>query len=192
MLLDNYFVGIIEDNARFFTIPSLIRGIAGCTSYFGYPTGFCQSLVTYFQPLSAIPSFILVNITRPVFAYNIVILGSLGLNIYFCLKFFKRFFEHYIAVLLSAIFIFSPYFFYQIRSHYELFQFWPVMWYLDILLFSKRTQRSVVLGFLLTLIMGISSYLGYFTLLLSTLYLISKLLFSKHKTIFIEKFWMGI
>lgn len=176
MILTDYFIGFIEDNAGLFSIPHLISGLKGCTDFVGYPTGLCQNLLVNNQPFIFIPAFLLAQILNPVLAYNLIVLGGTALSFFFALRFFRKLFGRFIAVLLATIFLFSPFLAYQSRAHFDLLQFWPVIWFLDTLFFSKSQHKAVFLGLLLTLITGISNYLGYFTLLFSGLYVIASFL----------------
>jgi|GEM_PF-846379 len=192
MLLANYFIGIIEDNITFFYLPRLVKGLIGCTDYFGYPTGFCQNLIIYFQPITAITSFLFAKILNPIIAYNIIVIGGLALNSFFSFRFFKKLFGRFISFLLTLIFLTSPYISYQSRSHLDLMQFWPVIWFLDTLFFSKSRHKAIFLGLILTLITGISNYLSYFTILFSVLYLLLKFLFSQSKITLMKGSWREV
>lgn len=181
MIIINYFIGFIEDSAGFFALPRLISGLVGCTDYYGYPTGLCQNLLANNQPLIFIPAFLLANLLSPALAYNLIVLGGTALNFIFTFNFFKKLFGRFIAGLLATVFLFSPYLAYQSRSHFDLLQFWPVIWFLDTLFFSKGRHKAVFLGLLLTLITGISNYLGYFTILFTVLYLVISFLLRSNK-----------
>ena len=171
MFLANYLIGYIEDNVSFFSMPRLIEKIKGCTDYIGFPSGSCQNSISYFQPLVSTPIYLLAKNFDPVFIYNIVLLLGFTLNFFFSYRFYRRVFGNFIAFLLTCIFLFSPYFAYQSRSHVELIQFWPVIWFIDTLFFSKRKYKEISLGLLLSLITGVSYYLGYFTILFCVLYI---------------------
>ncbi|MBU0534989.1 hypothetical protein KKC62_02365 [Patescibacteria group bacterium] len=193
MILNNYLIGIIEDNAGFFAIPRHISNVlVGCTDYLGYPTGICQNLFANNQPLIFIPVFLLAKLIDPILAYNLIVLGGLALNFFFAFRFFKKIFGRFVAVLLATILLSCPYLAYQSRSHIDLLQFWPVIWFLDTLFFSKSRHKAVFLGLLLTLIIGISNYLGYFTLLFTSIYLVFKFIFSESKINVIKKSWRDI
>ncbi|PIS22526.1 hypothetical protein COT50_01570 [candidate division WWE3 bacterium CG08_land_8_20_14_0_20_41_10] len=172
MILTNYLIGFIEDNAGLFSLPRLISGLKGCTDFVGYPTGLCQNLLASNQPLIFIPAFLLAKLVDSVLAYNLIVLGGTALNFFFAFRFFKKLFGRSIAVLLVSILLTSPFLAYQSRSHFDLLQFWSVIWFLDTLFFSQSRYKAVFLGLLLTLIMGISNYLGYFTILFTACYLI--------------------
>ena len=187
MILTNYLLGFIEDNAGLFSIPRLISGLAGCTDYVGYPTGLCQNLLTSNQPFMVIPAFLLAQMLHPVLAYNLIVLGGAALNFLFAFGFFKKLFGRFVAVLLATIFLFSPYLSYQSRSHFDLIQFWPVIWFLETLFFSKSRHKAVFLGLLLTLITGISNYLGYFTTLFTSIYLTFNFMVSAGKLSALKK-----
>jgi len=179
MILTNYLIGFIEDNAGLFSIPRLIPGLKGYTDFVGYPTGLCQNLLVSSQPFVFIFDFLLTKLINPVLAYNLIVLGGTTLNFFFAFRFFKKLFGRFIAVLLAAVFLFSPYFAYQGRSHFDLIQFWLVIWFLDMLFFSKSRHKAVFLGLLLTLVTGISNYLGYFTILFAGLYTVSSFRFKR-------------
>lgn len=181
MILTNYIYGFIEDNAGLFAFPRLIDGLAGCTDFVGYPTGMCQNLWQNNQPFIFIPAFLLAKLMQPALAYNLIVLGGLGLNFVFALRFFKHLFGRFIGLLLAITFVFSPYLAYQGRSHLDLIQVWPVIWFFHILLFSKSRNKAIYLGLLLTLITGFSNYLGYFTGLATALYLFFGFLTTKEK-----------
>jgi len=172
MILTDYLIGFIEDNAGFFSLPRLISGLKGCTDFVGYPTGLCQNLLASNQPLIFIPAFLTAKLIDPVLAYNLIVLGGTMLNFFFAFRFFKKLFGRFIAVILASILLASPFLAYQSRAHFDLLQFWSVIWFLDTLFFSKSRHKAVFLGLLLTLITGISNYLGYFTTLFIVLYLI--------------------
>lgn len=192
MILTNYFIGFIEDSAGHFSIPRLISGLKGCTDFVGYPTGLCQNLFVNNQPLIFIPAFLLAKLVDPTLAYNLIVLGGTGLNFFFAFRFFKRLFGRFIALLLASIFLFSPYLAYQSRAHFDLIQVWPVVWFLDTLFFSKSRHKAVFLGLLLTLITGISNYLGYFTILFTAVYLAFALLMSAGKVSIVKKYYREV
>lgn len=171
MILTDFIFGFIEDNAGFFALPKLISGLNGCTDFIGYPTGMCQNLFQNNQPFIFIPTYLLAKLLGPVPAYNLIVLGGLALNFLFALRFFKQLFGRFIALLLATTFVFSPYLAYQGRSHFDLLQVWPVIWFFHTLFFSQSHHKPIYLGLLLALTTGISSYLGYFTGLASALYL---------------------
>lgn len=181
MILTDYIYGFIEDNASFFVLPRLISGLNGCMDYIGYPTGMCQNLWLIHQPFIYIPAFLLAKLVNPVLAYNLIVLGGLALNFLFALRFFKQLFGRFIGLLLVTTFVFSPYLAYQGRSHFDLIQVWPVIWFFHTLFFSQSRHKPVFLGLLLTLTVGISNYLGYFTVLAATLYLVFSFLTTKEK-----------
>jgi hypothetical protein len=182
MILTDYLIGFIEDNAGFFALPRLIgNGLVGCTDYFGYPTGVCQNLFTNNQPLVFVFSFLLASLVNPVAAYNAILLASSALNLFFGYRFYTKLFGRFIGILLAGIFVASPFLAYQSRSHLDLLQFWPVIWFLHTMLFSTSRSKAVVLGLLLTLITSISNYLGYFTLLFTALYLLARWLMCQTK-----------
>ena len=170
MFLINYLLGYIEDNTGLFVHPYLFSGLQGCTDFIGYPAEFCQNYLISNQPLISIPTFLLAKNTAPILAYNLIILAGTALNFFFAYKFFKKLFGRYIAALLATVFLASPFLAYQSRSHFDLMQFWPVIWFLNTLFFSKSNRKAVYLGLLLTLITGISNYLGYFTIMAVVLY----------------------
>lgn len=171
MILTDFIYGFIEDNAGLFVHPRVIGGLSGCTDYVGYPTGICQNLWQSNQPFIFIPAFLLAKLINPTVAYNLIVLGGLTLNFLFALRFFKKLFGRFLASLLAVTFAFSPYFAYQGRSHFDLIQVWPVIWFFDTLFFSQSRHKPVYLGLFLAFIAGISNYLGYFTGLVTGLYL---------------------
>jgi len=171
MIFSNYLIGVVEDNIKLFVYPHLFANFKSCSTYFGYPTGTCIDSQIFFQPLINIPLYSLTKLINPVFLYNLVIVVGMLLNFFFSYKFFKKLFGNYISALISLIFVFSPYFAYQSRSHYELIQFWPVIFFMDVLFFNISKYKPLILGLLLTLITGISYYLGFFTILFCVLYL---------------------
>ncbi len=181
MILTDYIYGFIEDNAGLFAFPRLIAGLAGCTDFVGYPTGMCQNLWQNNQPFIFIPAFLLAKLMHPALAYNLIVLGGLALNFLFALRFFKQLFGRFIGLLLATTFVVSPYLAYQGRSHFDLIQVWPVIWFFHTLFFSQSRHKPVYLGLLLTLIVGISNYLGYFTVLATSLYLVFSFLTTKEK-----------
>ncbi len=165
----------------YFSLPRLISGLRGCTDFVGYPTGLCQNLLLINEPLIFISTFVLAKLVDPVLAYNLVVLGGTVLNFCLAYKFLKKLVGRFVAFLLSTVFLFSPFLAYQSRAHFDLLQFWSVIWFLDILFLSKSRRKAIYLGLLLTLITGISNYLGYFTILFTTLYLIFSLLSRPNK-----------
>ncbi len=181
MILADYIYGFIEDNSGLFALPKFIAGLAGCTDFVGYPTGMCQNLWQSNQPFIFIPAFLLAKLINPALAYNLIVLGGLALNFVFALRFFKHLFGRFIGVLLGTTFVFSPYLAYQGRSHFDLIQVWPVIWFFHTLFFSQSRHKPVYLGLLLTLSVGISNYLGYFTGLAAALYLVFSFLTTKEK-----------
>jgi len=181
MMLTDYIYGFIEDNAGLFALPKFIAGLAGCTDFVGYPTGMCQNLWQNNQPFIFIPAFLLAKLMHPALAYNLIVLGGLALDFVFALRFFKKLFGRFIGLLLATTFVFSPYLAYQGRSHFDLIQVWPVIWFFHTLFFSQSRHKPVYLGLLLTLTVGISNYLGYFTGLATALYLVFSFLTTKEK-----------
>jgi hypothetical protein len=192
MIFSNYFIGFIEDNVWAFTMTKLIKGLVGCTPYLGYPTGNCINAFSSSEPLSLIPDFLLAKFFNPVFGYNLVIFVAFSLNLFFSFRFFKKLFGTFISCLLSVAFLASPFFYYHGRSHIDLIQFWPVIWFLDTLLFSKAQHKNIYLGLLLVLITGVSNYLGYFTLVFAFIYLIFSFLLSKSKILVVKKHYSGV
>jgi hypothetical protein len=170
MILTQYFLGVIEDNVGFFSFAHSIGSLTGCTDYIAYPTGLCQNLLASNQPFTAIPIYLLSESMNRILSYNILILASLLLNFTLAFRFFKRFWGRFIASLLAITLLFSPYLAYQGRAHVDLLQIWPVIWFLDTLFFSKSRYKAVFLGLLLTLVTGMSNYLGYFTVIFASLY----------------------
>jgi hypothetical protein len=170
MILTQYFLGVIEDNVGFFSFAHSIGSLTGCTDYIAYPTGLCQNLLANNQPFTAIPTYLLSGSMNRILSYNILILVSLLLNFTLAFRFFKRFWGRFIASLLTITLLFSPYLAYQSRAHVDLLQSWPVIWFLDTLFFSKSRYKAVFLGLLLTLVTGMSNYLGYFTVIFAGLY----------------------
>ena len=181
MMLTDYIYGFIEDNAGLFALPKFIAGLAGCTDFVGYPTGMCQNLWQNNQPFIFIPAFLLAKLMHPALAYNLIVLGGLALNFVFALRFFNKLFGRFIGLLLTTTFVFSPYLAYQGRSHFDLIQVWPVIWFFHTLFFSQSRHKPIYLGLLLTLTLGISNYLGYFTVLATALYLVFSFLTTKEK-----------
>lgn len=181
MIFSEYLIGVIEDNIKLFVYPHLFTNFKSCSSYFGYPNGTCIDSQIFFQPLINIPLYSLAKVINPVFLYNLVIVVGMFLNFFFLYKFLKKLFGNYISALISLIFVFSPYFAYQSRSHYELIQFWPVILFMDVLFFNKGKYKPLILGLLLTLITGISYYLGFFIILFSILYLVACFITSPDK-----------
>lgn len=173
MIFSEYLIGVVEDNIKLFVYPSLFENFKSCSSYYGYPNGTCIDSQIFFQPLINIPLYSLAKLINPIFLYNLVIVFGMLFNFFFSYRFLKKLYGNYISILISLIFVFSPYFAYQSRSHYELIQFWPVILFMDILFFNKSKYKPLILGLLLTLITGISYYLGFFTILFSILYLLS-------------------
>lgn len=171
MIFTKYFYGFLEDNTGLFVLPRLINGLNGCTDFVGYPTGMCQNLLQNNQPFIFIPAFLLAKLLHPVLAYNLIILGGLALNFLFARRFFNQLFGRLISLLLATTFVFSPYLVYQGRSHFDLIQVWPLIWFFHTLFFSQSRHKAIYLELLLTLITGLSNYLGYFTVLATALYL---------------------
>ena len=189
MIFNNYLIGIIEDNTWVFYLSYLIKGLRGCTSYVGYPTGSCISIN---EPFSQFSAYFITRIFSPVFGYNLIILGGFALNFFFAFWFFKKLFKPFTALLLSTVFFVSPYFAYQSRSHIDLLQFWPVVWFLGTLFFSKSRYKGVYLGLLLALITSFSNYLGYFTILFTFLYLVFGFLLDKSKIHSFKKYYSSV
>lgn len=187
MIFSDYLIGVVEDNIKLFVYPHIFENFKSCSNYFGYPSGTCIDSQIFFQPLINIPLYSLTKLINPVFLYNLVIILGLLLNFIFSFKFFKKIFGNYISVLISLIFVFSPYFSYQSRAHYELIQFWPVILLADALFFNKGKYKPLIIGLLMTLITGISYYLGFFTIIFLTLYLLIVFAVSKNKIELLKK-----
>lgn len=192
MVFSEYLIGVIEDNIKLFVYPHLFTNFKSCSSYFGYPNGTCIDSQIFFQPLINIPLFSLAKLINPVLLYNLVIVGGTSLNFFFSYKFLKKLFGNYLSSLISLVFVFSPYFAYQSRSHYELIQFWPVILFMDVLFFNKGKYKPLILGLLLTLITGISYYLGFFTILFSILYLLACLISNSDKRMLFKNNYLDI
>lgn len=192
MIFGNYLLGFIEDNAGLFVVPRLIKGLFGCTEFIGYPTGLCQNLLVNNQPFILTPAFLLAKLVNPILVYNIIVLSGLALNFLFALRFFKQLFGRFLALILSAIFLASPYFAYQSRSHFDLIQFWPVIWFLHTFFLSRSRHKNIYLGLLLTLVTGVSNYLGFFTLIFATLYLMFCLLMSPQKILMVKNSYKSV
>lgn len=192
MIISNFLIGFVEDNMGFFVISTLVSRLPGCTDYIGFPTGYCFGSLVNNQPVISILSYVLARLSNPVAAYNLIVLGGMALNYFFSFRFFKKIFGRFIALLLATVFIANPYLAYQSRSHFDLMQFWPVIWFLDTLFFSKSMHKNIYLGLLLTLLMGVSNYLCYFTVLFAAIYLVFKLLLSKSKISDVKSYWRGV
>jgi len=192
MILIDYLIGFMEDNIEFLTFPKLISSLRGCTDYVGYPVGLCRDFLASNQPLIFIPALLIAKLVDPVLAFNLIVLGGTILNFFFAYRFFKKLFGRFIAVLLSTVFFFSPYLAYQSRSHFDLLQFWPVIWFLDTFFFSQSRHKAVFLGLLLTLITGISNYLGYFTVLFMVLYLTFCFLVRPNKALTLKLYYRNV
>ena len=192
MFLNNFIIGVLEDNTEIFTLSFLIKGFVGCTKFLGYPTGRCINLFVNHQPLTRFLILPLIRTFNPVFGYNLIILGSFALNFVFALRFYKKLFNPLISIILSLVLILSPYFFYQSRSHVELIQIWPVIWFFYIIFFSENRYKYLYLGLLLTAIMGISNYLGFFTIILTLLFAIFSLVLSKSRVLLFKEYFSKI
>ncbi|KKT84421.1 MAG: hypothetical protein UW82_C0022G0008 [candidate division WWE3 bacterium GW2011_GWC2_44_9] len=171
MIFSDFLIGTIEDNAGLFSLPQLITGLSGCSEQLGYPAGVCQNLFADNQPFTYIPIYVLIKVLHPVIAFNISVTVIALLNYFMAVCFFRRLFSKFIARSLSVILLFSPYLSYQARSHLDLAQVWVVILFLNALLFYHKKYRGPVLGLLATLMLGVSNYLAYFTLLLTAIYL---------------------
>lgn len=190
MIFNHYIIGILEDNVWVYMLPHFVNGLTGCTTYIGYPTGTCNHLGS--QPLIYVSIFFLTKISNPVFGYNLLIFGGMILNFIFAFKFFKKLFNSLTSSILTIVFLLSPYFYYHGRSHTDLIQFWLVIWFLDILFFSKTRYKSIYLGVVLAITTAVSNYLGYFTFLFTSLYLTFGFLFQRSKVLMIKKYYLDV
>lgn len=179
-------LGVIEDNNWLFYAVKTIGKLSGCTDLIGYPTGYCRDVVSSNQPISDVIAFILAHTLSPLLAYNImVIIGLLGTALTSYLV-FRNLVGKYIALILSATFVLSPFFLYQHRSHFDLVQFWPVILTIRELIIKKSRYREIKIGILLAITTGISNYLGYMTLIFTMLYGLFVFLGKKEKRDYIR------
>lgn len=174
MLLDfltKNILGIIEDNWPSFAIGYLYKQNPGL--YFeqlGFPHGYYLN-PAFNEPFSQIPFLTMSLYLDEILAFNLFIIASFALNIFFGYKFFRGFNNsRTISTALSVIFAFAPYFRYQSRSHPDLIQFWPLFILFGTVIRSKLSiKTSIKTGVFLYIASCFANYLGFFGWMIANL-----------------------
>jgi hypothetical protein len=175
----NYLIGILEDNLILIYFGKYLRL---------YGNDFANKLTSPYPVLFDIEK----GTEYPFFAfyfwlsryidaftlYNFFVLCSLLLTAVFFYKLISYFLElKIIKFFLTLVFIISPYFSYQYRSHPTLMLVWILLISMSVVV--KPVSRKTLLFSLTVLILSVlSNYLAYFALIFYSLYTISYLIFN--------------
>jgi hypothetical protein len=173
-----YLVGTVGDFIYFLVYGRLVNLLVPQhIALYGYPFG------ANYSPWSSEPVINFVyglaaRVLDTVYVYNIFLIFAALLTLVVVFIFFRKYLRNnFVSVLLSIVFVLSPYFFYQGREHPQLFQVWLLVLFLISYLTDGKLIKKVVMGLLLGLLILTSNYLGYFALLFISLYLAVKSVF---------------
>ncbi|HSX39796.1 MAG TPA: hypothetical protein VLI92_04390 [Candidatus Saccharimonadales bacterium] len=138
-------------------------------------------------------------------AYNLVLILGFVLSLLVSYKFFHQKFSISISVCLTGMFVFSTYFFEQVKEHGELSQLWIVPLFFIILnkiLVERRFFKLILYGLVIASLGLFSNYYGFFIVLTlgssGLFYLVKYIKFKelqnlvKIKNIFITLFICGV
>jgi hypothetical protein len=166
--LIHYLFGIYEDNVFYIAI-NQCKTILGyqTANCIGYPYGTGFNMFANYQPLLWNSYFFLSRFVDAVAVYNSYILVGLlatWLSAYFLYK--HLFTNKLLGIILGAIFTFSPYFWYQARSHMDLVQGWTLVVFVLLLLRTKTLKSYIYIALWSALTAGVCSYFFYIEQLL--------------------------
>lgn len=172
--LSSFILGSLEDNTGVFSTYWLLKN-PGFWDYVGYPFGIPFNFSNTSEPLFLRTFFWLMLHFDPIVFYNVFVIVSLALTALAAYFFYKRLIVNkYISLMGALLLVFSPYFYFQYRSHLALIQFWLVVIFLFLLFKAHSWRNFITLGFFLTFVALISNYFAYFCLLVLSGYLLSK------------------
>ncbi len=162
-------IGVIEDNLLFLISNVLHIGLCTHTNLLAYPQGaeFCP--IKSSQPVLEILNHILAFFVDPLILFPGLVFVGLLISWLVAFRIYSRVFPRFTSALLALTFLLSPYFAYHSKSHVELVYVGLALLVLDLFIFDYSVpskKRALLGGFLLAFTMGVSNYLGYFTLLL--------------------------
>lgn len=170
----NFFIGIIEDNAIGFTYKQILNGFL--SDYYGFPATTNFNPIYTNEPLIWNIFYFLNNFLDATIVYSLMVILSFLLLFIAGYKLFKFFSDDkVIAASLSLILTFSPYMYYQTQSHLNLSQVWILVLYILSIIKAKRLREFILTGVILSILLLVSTYLGYFALLFTGIYTITKL-----------------
>lgn len=171
--LRTHLIGIFEDNIGLISQAYLERSHEAAS--LTHPLTPQSHYPLSNQPFTWDLYFFLTSFFDPVVVYNLFLLMGIFLTFIAAFLFFRQYFKsRMLALGLTTIFTFSPYFYYQSRSHLDLSQVWVLLFFILALQRAQHLRDFFLLGLLLTTVFGVSNYLGYFALLFTALYFISK------------------
>lgn len=156
----NFVYGYLEDST-FLTILYWVKA----SSYF-----------TTSEPLFFYPYFFITNYINSILFFNLYLLITFILNLFFAYKFFKLFSKSsFHSILISIIFNLSPFFYYKFQNHLNLIPVWLLVYFVYRLVLNIKNsdlsyKNFLINGFVLSILMVYSNYLGYIGLLISVLY----------------------
>ena len=111
---------------------------------------------------------VLSSLTQPIFAFNLLIILSSVLTVYFTYRLSSRWFTKEISIFIAVCFVFSTYFLEKMSNHLALTQVWVIPVFFDYILFAITTNKTFMYfktGLLLAIFCLISNYLGFFLIL---------------------------
>jgi hypothetical protein len=126
------------------------------------------------QPLSGLVFSIILTLLK-FHGYYLLLLGTAFLNLYFSLKFFKK---YQFGWLYALLFSFSTYFWSHIWNHIDLSQIWLIPWVLkDLVDYHEKKEMSLLYAAAVKIIVGvlISNYIGFGLLVTLGLFLLFSL-----------------
>lgn len=167
-MLSKYIYGGYEDNISGIVAGQLYK-IFGWdfVKLINYPFGYTFDLKHTNQPIFwNIYHFFNFRFDSVVVS-NVFIILTLVLILICSYLFFRHFFMDSLVVpfLLSLVFTFSPYHYYQLRTHIDLSQTWVLPLFLLLRFRAKNWKHFLGLGLLLGVIVGVSNYLAFMLLL---------------------------
>ncbi len=174
-------LGILEDNSGYFVLDLLGFGTKMYNSLWGYPFASFISSLEQPEPLFFSVIFLLFSYSSSVWIYNTLSIFGILLSFILSFKLLSAFLSKKLAPLLALIFTISPHFLYCSRSHINMIQLWLPLLSIYTLLFYKPKKlylKYFLTGILLTITVGVSNYLAYFTIIFISLYFFSRQIIS--------------
>ena len=176
--ISHYILGVLEDNTLSLWFGNLYKIHKSFhIKWFNYPFGIDYNPSGTNEPFIWYPYRFLISKFDTVSTYNLFIIFTFLLSGLFSWFFFKRYIKkNLVSIFLSFIFTFSPFFWYQLRSHVSITQIWFLLLVLIFFLDSdkKTIFHKFLGGVLIVILIGISNYLGYFVLLFMVSYIAIK------------------
>ena len=172
----SYIYGFLEDNTVILLFSHLIKLTGSLSSsLINYPSGYSFFSDHANEPVLWHAFFFLARFFDGVSVYNIFILGGVFLSFLASLVFFHSFVKSRpVSLLLSLIFALSPYFYYRAQNHITLVQVWLLISFAYLLSKASKVRHYIFLGVLAAFATAVSNYIGYFILLYSGLYFLSR------------------